>query len=332
MICGFLAKWISIDERIKKINNILYAYIAKNKVKFYNYNIISIILLLQISMNLKNMVYTMSREISNNEDNIKNNNTSNTSNEDKKIIKNHSPKNKYKHFLPNKEIKSIPKNIFQTWHSKNLPKSMANNVIHIKKCNPEFKHYLFDDEDCRNFIKNNFDSKILFAYDNLIPGAYKADLWRYCVLYIKGGIYLDIKYIPENEFKFMNLIDKEHWTLDNDNDGIYNAFMINYSGNSILLKAINQIVQNVNNKFYGSSSLYPTGPKLLIQFFSNKEKENFDLKHYAYENNTLKIIVHKGCVILKLDLNYCSEYRKFSKQKHYSELWDDHNIYYLDKE
>ena len=30
------------------------------------------------------------------------------------------------------------------------------------------------------------------AYDALIPGAFKADLFRYCVLFIYGGVYADI--------------------------------------------------------------------------------------------------------------------------------------------
>ena len=63
----------------------------------------------------------------------------------------------------------IPKNIFQTWHTKLLSPSMANAILKIKKYNPEFNHYLFDDDDCRNFIKNNFDSSVLSAYDRLIP-------------------------------------------------------------------------------------------------------------------------------------------------------------------
>ena len=31
------------------------------------------------------------------------------------------------------------------------------------------------------------------AYDCLRPASYKADLWRYCVLYTHGGIYLDVE-------------------------------------------------------------------------------------------------------------------------------------------
>ena len=100
----------------------------------------------------------------------------------------------------------IPLNIFQTWHSKILPVGMAQSVLMIKKLNPRFKYFLFDDNDCLEFIKNNYDENVLNAYNSLIPGAYKADLWRYCILYKKGGLYLDIKYRPLDNFCFVNLI------------------------------------------------------------------------------------------------------------------------------
>ena len=93
----------------------------------------------------------------------------------------------------------IPLHIFQTWHTKNLPPNMRQSVEYIKRSNPRFHHRLFDDNECHDFIRDNFDESVLHAYNKLIPGAYKADLWRYCVLYKLGGIYLDIKYIPTKE-------------------------------------------------------------------------------------------------------------------------------------
>ena len=77
----------------------------------------------------------------------------------------------------------IPLNIYQTWHTKELPSKMLQTCNLIKSENPEFNHYLYDDNDCREFIKANFEIDVLNAYDNLIPGAYRADLWRYCILY-----------------------------------------------------------------------------------------------------------------------------------------------------
>lgn len=163
---------------------------------------------------------------------------------------------------------SINNNIFQTWHSKKLPKLMFLAILQIKKTNLRFNYYLFDDNDCRKFIKTHFDNKVLNAYDKLIPGAYEADLWRYCVLYKMGGIYLDIKYIPINNFKFRNLLNREYWVTDIDGNGIYNDLMICREGNPILLNAINRIIDNVKNKYYGSSCLELTGPLLLGQYFS----------------------------------------------------------------
>ena len=108
----------------------------------------------------------------------------------------------------------IPLNLFQTWHTLDLPPKMKENVELLKRQNPEFTHYLYDDKMCRDFIREHFHEDILWAFDKLKPGAYKADLWRYCVLYIHGGIYLDIKFKCINNFKLIELTDQEYWVKD----------------------------------------------------------------------------------------------------------------------
>lgn len=122
----------------------------------------------------------------------------------------------------------IPLNIFQTWYSKtDMPPNMKVTVEYLKSQNPEFTHYLFDDDDCRAFIAAHFDKDVVHAFDCLNPGAYKADLWRYCVLYVHGGVYLDIKFCPINDFHFIDIMDQEHFTLDR-HVGIYSATMMSY--------------------------------------------------------------------------------------------------------
>ena len=67
----------------------------------------------------------------------------------------------------------------------------------------------------REFISKYFNKDVLEAYDTLLPGAYKADLWRYCILYKMGGIYMDIKYtLSNNTYKLINLTDKEYYVRD----------------------------------------------------------------------------------------------------------------------
>jgi mannosyltransferase OCH1-like enzyme len=79
----------------------------------------------------------------------------------------------------------IPLHIYQTWHSNQLPKYMQECVDKLKKDNPEFEYHFYDDNQCREYIKDNFNKDVLHAFDKLIPGAFKADLWRYCILYKK---------------------------------------------------------------------------------------------------------------------------------------------------
>jgi mannosyltransferase OCH1-like enzyme len=150
----------------------------------------------------------------------------------------------------NIEDTAIPLHIYQTWHTNTLPKYMQECVDKLKERNPEFQYHFYNDADCRNYIKDNYNKDVLHAFDKLKPGAYKADLWRYCILYKKGGIYLDIKYQCENNFKLIQLTNKEHFVKDipiYNRQGIYNALLICKPGNNVLLNCINKIVEFILN-------------------------------------------------------------------------------------
>ena len=197
----------------------------------------------------------------------------------------------------------VPLLIYQTWHSKILPPKMTDCVDKLKRDNPEFEHHLYDDISCRTFIKDNYDKTVLDAYDQLVPGAYKADLWRYCILYKTGGIYLDIKFQCEPGFSlyeftkepetfildrpygdsstplevnlsilnspsfYENLPKYTDGTWENKQIGLYNAVIATSPNNIVLFECIQQIVKNVASKNYGYNALYPTGPGLLGQIY-----------------------------------------------------------------
>lgn len=221
----------------------------------------------------------------------------------------------------------IPLKIYQTWHTKELPEKMKLAVNRMKQRHPRFEHFLFDDDDCRNFIAENFDGNVLNAFDNIIPGAYKADLWRYCVLYINGGIYLDIKYNCINTFHFIELTEKEHWVFDIGKHNIYNALIAVKPKNEICFNCINQIVSNVNNKYYGSSCVDPTGPGLVARFMRDSDRINIDLEHIWNRPTGDKFILYKNVSILKMYNGYYDEQDKNKKIIHYSTLWTHRRIY-----
>lgn len=238
------------------------------------------------------------------------------------------------------ESNIIPKYIFQTWHSNVLPKNMQICVNKLKEENPEFKHFLFDDNDCRNFIQQYFDADILYAFDHLKPGTYKADLWRYCILYIYGGIYLDIKYQPIDGFKFKYFLDKEYFVLERPSDafwkpneyGIYNALMICKPYNDLLLKAIYKISENVKNEEYGYSNLYPTGPGLLGSLYFGNISKNIN-KIYDFElffDVKARGIVYKNTLVLQKYQEYYEEQSTYQKTEYYATMWKNRDIYHID--
>jgi mannosyltransferase OCH1-like enzyme len=223
----------------------------------------------------------------------------------------------------------IPLKIFQTWYTKDLPPKMKQTVDNLKASHPRFEHYLFDDNDCREFIKNHFDSDVLNAYDCLIPGAYKADLWRCCVLYIHGGIYMDIKLRCINGFHLIELTENNHFVKDRDPPlTIYNALMVSQKGNPFLWKAIWRIVINVKKRFYGRNPLEPTGPWMLGKILlRNGIRQNIDLQHYQGGG----YIIYKNRFIISTEYpeynRERSETYKNIKTKRYSDLWHERKIY-----
>jgi len=214
----------------------------------------------------------------------------------------------------------IPYNLFQTWHSLNLPFYMNKYSKILRDNNPEFTYYLYDDTMCRNFIKDYYDNDTLYAYDSLIPGAYKADLGRDCVLYVFGGIYLDIKFVCMNDFKLNTIMNKEVYVRDYDN-GIYQAFLICLPKNEILMSCIHNIIMNVKYKLYFKNALSITGPQLMNKYFTKKEINTLD-----FELN-LSYILLKNKKILEIYKEYKDEQIKNQLNEHYSILWEKKRIY-----
>jgi mannosyltransferase OCH1-like enzyme len=223
----------------------------------------------------------------------------------------------------------IPLHLYTCWHTKDLPPLMQSNYNNLVATNPRITFHLYDENDCREFIKNNFEMDVLNAYDSLIPCSYKSDLWRFCVLYINGGIYMDIKYKCVNGFKFIALTEEETFVRDRPDECIYTALIATLPRNEIMLKCINRIVQNVKNKYYGETPLDPTGPQLLGRFFSNEMMNNLKLyfKDILINENEKMFIGFRDQIILTYYDNYREEQSKFQKNEHYSILWNEKNIY-----
>ena len=55
-----------------------------------------------------------------------------------------------------------------------------------------WEYRFYTDSTARQYIQDNFPLRFVTVFDALVPGAYKADFFRYLVLYKDGGIYVDV--------------------------------------------------------------------------------------------------------------------------------------------
>jgi mannosyltransferase OCH1-like enzyme len=98
------------------------------------------------------------------------------------------------YYASTKKIKKklIQNNFFQTYKSRNLDNYSVKKIKKLREKNPQFNFFFFDDIEMDRYMEQNWSHrKIYEIYKNSIYGASKADIWRYCILYQYGGVYLD---------------------------------------------------------------------------------------------------------------------------------------------
>jgi mannosyltransferase OCH1-like enzyme len=242
------------------------------------------------------------------------------------------------------ERTKIPLDIYQTWHSKSLPPKMRTCIDKLKFDNPEFRHHLYDDEMCKKFIETSFDKDVLNAYVSLKPGAFKSDLWRYCILYKKGGVYLDIKYQCEPGFKLIDLVKYDNnvfvgeYESENEpnpmgidpvviDEAVYTGLIISKPNNPVFYKVIQKICDNVKNKYYDKYLTGQTGPVLFRKCFKKSTLQT--IKHGYYEVNHRGFIknIYTNQLILSFYPEYRDEQKQFGKTKYWKDMWREKDVY-----
>ena len=57
----------------------------------------------------------------------------------------------------------IPKKIYQTWKTQNLPKNFKNALKYVDT-NPDFEHIIYTDEQMNDYMTSNAEKEILDLY------------------------------------------------------------------------------------------------------------------------------------------------------------------------
>ena len=219
----------------------------------------------------------------------------------KKIIKTIDINNFYPAKIKNYS-KKIEPNFFQTFKSSKVDEDHNEKYSNFRKKNPEFNFYFFDDLDMDEYMEKNWSHrKIYKIYKDSIFGASKADIWRYCILYQYGGIYLDfdssiefeLSTIPNDvsefisfeknkissqisedytpDYAFLNNLPKEYKDKIHPENLVIQWLLIYKKNHPILMTAIEEIEKNyeffLGKKFKSAhmAIVNYTGPVILTK-------------------------------------------------------------------
>jgi mannosyltransferase OCH1-like enzyme len=226
-------------------------------------------------------------------------------------------------------IRGVPLNIFVTWNSREIPYYMKRHLEELHASQPEFSLTVYSHKECRKYIQDRYPTEVLEAYDSLVPGAYRSDLFRYCKLYMDGGVYIDIKYQVHASLAKM-IQDSPFQLIQDDPNEIpgcmHNAFMISPPSNPVFQKCIERVVKNCKERAYHRHALDITGPCVLGDAL--KAVQPTFQTPYQFSWATREVYdLQGGNKLLTEYTQYRTEQKRHMKAIDYREAWTEKRVY-----
>lgn len=188
--------------------------------------------------------------------------------------------------------------IWRTWKTHQIPNKFEQlNQSWIIK-NPDYQIKLYNDEECLNFVTNNFNERIIQAYHAMPLGVMKADFWRYLIVYKHGGYYCDIdsqcneslsNWLPQNA---KLVISKEtcfyfvQWAFYSEPGHKIFEYLIELICERVLVEGIDVHYKIGNNKKFDTFVHYYTGPLVWTEAILKYINELLDIQIQNIEQLT----------------------------------------------
>jgi inositol phosphorylceramide mannosyltransferase catalytic subunit len=158
----------------------------------------------------------------------------------------------------------IPKVIYQTW-KRELPDRVKGLVDWMRGLNPEYEYRFFDDAAMDAFVQEHgpkVNERVWVAYQRLGVGAARADLWRYLLMYVWGGVYLDVDSLIVRPLREMIRGDEMGIVSREGHSGLFVQWMLVFAPGCRYMREC--VVRCVENVLEGESEdiMEVTGPRV----------------------------------------------------------------------
>ncbi|MDR2929209.1 MAG: hypothetical protein LBV41_13590 [Cytophagaceae bacterium] len=209
---------------------------------------------------------------------------------------------------------AIPKVIYQTFKTQNIPWLTRWYIRCFMKKNLEYKHEFYDDCQVDAFFKESFDGRTYRAYQKIQIGAAKADFFRYAILYKKGGIYLDLDSdILTGLDKHLQNNDVAVITREANHPNLFAQWALVYDKEHPFLKrTIEYVIENIEQNKFPHDVHAMTGPTVYTRAINDIIQEYPDV-HYR-----IVACDYAGIMKFKYKLGKLLIYK--SRQNHWKKL------------
>lgn len=216
---------------------------------------------------------------------------------------NHSKQYYIPFYIPRRQLPSyrqrIPLVLYHTFKSHWVDEDMYLNIRRTLEFNPEYDYYFYTDPECLAYLTRTYGPQYSEAFQNLVPGAFKADFWRYCILFDRGGVYLDVDLmshqplhtIVHDPLTFVSVIDRPLAS-------IYQAMIAAIPHHAFLKSTLYLCFENLQKQDYGEETLDITGPTMMGKALNLALKRNihhfFREGDHFYQNQMYRLLINNG--------------------------------------
>jgi hypothetical protein len=224
---------------------------------------------------------------------------------------------------------TIPKVIIQSSnYNMNLNNYHYGAIVSFIELNPEYQYKFFTDKECREYIKKNANQlgdeyDLLKAYDSLLPGSLKCDIFKYFYLYINGGCYFHCKMIAKKPLCKIIKPD-DTLLLCHDDKSYYSGIIMVEQKNLYIYNLLKESLVNILNKD-NCSEVFLITRKLLFYDYNEKMEMNIArINNNIYFKNT---DINDENLLFRV--NYKEYYHNYyNTSRDFRFLWKNNKIYY----
>ena len=201
------------------------------------------------------------------------------------------------------------------------------------RLNPGYQIKYYNGKDCEEYLSKHFGPGFLRVYNQINAYAGKADLMRACIVYNEGGWYSDWKQVCLKPLDVICKRSSPEWVSAYDTHRLRNKYQRTFMFNGFFgavpkhpfaKRYVDNIIRNVETKYYGESPLDTTGPGCLGKSFDEMK------------NNTNKMLIGKfdgycftflGVKWVQHKCDKCTKGQNWKHGNNYNDLWNNRTYY-----